>query len=61
MEQFTEEYIKNVRDIIKNKDTDKAKELLNGLHPCRYSRTISGNGSGRSRIYLHASRQRESG
>ena len=33
MEQFSEEYIKEVRDIIKNNDTEKAKELLKGLHP----------------------------
>ena len=33
MEQFSEEYIKNVRDIIKNNDKEKAKELLKGLHP----------------------------
>lgn len=33
MEQFSEEYIKEVRDIIKNNDIEKAKELLKGLHP----------------------------
>lgn len=33
MEQFSEEYIKEVQDIIKNNDTEKAKELLKGLHP----------------------------
>ena len=31
MEQFSEEYIKEVRDIIKNNDTEKAKELLGNI------------------------------
>ena len=48
MEQFSEEYIKEVRDIIKNNDTEKAKELLKGLHPINVAELV------RARIWINS-------
>lgn len=46
MEQFSEEYIKEVRDIIKNNDNRKSQRTVKRSASRRYCGTLSGFGSG---------------